>query len=84
MKIKVSEYVNGKTYIFENVPDDILKDVVRLKDENLRESKKIIKNLFNIKEKIYLWGVEGNTIIIICHKKMKKNSTIPTWGNLSN
>jgi hypothetical protein len=69
MKTKVSEYINGKTYIFENVPNNILKDVVRLKDENVKNSKQVIKQIFNIKENVYMWGVEGNTVFIVCHKK---------------
>jgi len=69
MKTKITEYNNGKTYVFEGVPDSILKDVVRLKDENVKDNKKIIKQMFDIKEKIYMWGVEGDTIIIICHKR---------------
>jgi len=73
MKLTVSEYVNGITYIFKEVPDSILKDVVRIKDENVKDSKKIIKELFNIRENVYLWGVEGDTIIIICHKNEKES-----------
>jgi hypothetical protein len=69
MKLKVSEYINGKTYVFEKVPDSILKDVVRLKGENVSDSKKIIKQMFNINENVYMWGIEGDTVIIICHKK---------------